>query len=95
MLVGHATGNDDYCYAMPATKVRKMHTSRRDTFKVVNAKPFARIFSDRIERISEYNLRDNKKKVKSELNFEEKIALVKVYPGQEPDILDFYLKKKY
>jgi len=95
MLVGHATTNDDFCYAMPATKVRKLHTSRRDAFKIVNAKPFAKIFPDRIERVSEYNLRDNGKKVKSDLHFDEKVALVKIYPGQKPDILDFYLKKKY
>ncbi|MEK6741700.1 MAG: Glu-tRNA(Gln) amidotransferase subunit GatD, partial [Nanoarchaeota archaeon] len=94
MLVGHATTNDDYCYAMPGTKVRKMHTSRRDAFKVINAKPFAKIFPDRIERISEYKIR-NKNKVKADHKFEEKVALVKVYPGQNPEILDFYLKNKY
>ncbi|KKK79844.1 hypothetical protein LCGC14_2829440, partial [marine sediment metagenome] len=44
MLVGHASTDDDYCYAMPGTKVRKLHTSKRDAFKVVNGKPFARIF---------------------------------------------------
>jgi len=96
MLVGHASTNDDYCYAMLGTKVRKMHTSRRDAFKVVNAKPFAKIFPDRIDRISDYNIRKDKNgKIKLDLKFEEKVALVKIYPGQEPEILDYYLKKKY
>ena len=100
MLVGHASSNDDYCYAFPATKVRKMHSSKRDAFKVINAKPFARIFPDRIERISDYNLRNilkgtSKNKVKLDTKFEEKVALVKIYPGQDPDILDYYVKKKY
>jgi glutamyl-tRNA(Gln) amidotransferase subunit D len=94
MLVGHATTNDDFCYAMPGTKVKKMHTSRRDTFKVINSKPFAKVFSDRIEIISDYKFR-NKNKVKLDLKFEEKVALLKFYPGQDPDILDYYLKKKY
>ncbi|HEA46213.1 MAG TPA: Glu-tRNA(Gln) amidotransferase subunit GatD [Candidatus Pacearchaeota archaeon] len=94
VLVGHASSNDDYCYAMPGTKVRKLHTSRRDAFKVVNGKPFARIFPDKIERISDYNIR-KKGRVKLDLKFEEKVALVKIYPGQDPDILDYYLKKKY
>ncbi len=94
MIVGHASSNDDFCYAMPGTKVRKLHTSKRDTFKVVNAKPFAKIFPDQINKISNYNFRD-KNKVKLDLKFEEKVALVKVYPGQNPEILDFYLKKKY
>ena len=107
MLVGHATENDNFCYAMPGTKVRKMHSSRRDAFKVVNAKSFAKIYSaplgvppntesggNRIEILRDYNRRNNKK-VKLDLKFEEKVALVKFYPGQSPDILNYYLKNKY
>jgi glutamyl-tRNA(Gln) amidotransferase subunit D len=93
-LVGHGTENDDYCYAMPGTKVRKLHTSRRDAFKVINAKPFAKVFPDKIERISEWKLR-NKNKAKLDAEFEEKVALIKFYPGQIPDILDYYIKNKY
>ncbi len=94
MLVGHASSNDDYCYAMPGTKVRKLHTSKRDAFKTINAKPFVKIFPGRIEIISEYKRR-TKGKVKLDAKFEEKVALVKVYPGQDPEILDYYSKKKY
>jgi len=94
MIVGHSSENDDFCYAMPGTKVRKMHTSRRDAFKVVNSKPFAKIFPDRIEIISEHKARSSNK-AKLDAKFEEKIALVKIYPGQDPDILDYYLRKKY
>lgn len=94
MLVGHASTNDDYCYAMPGTKVRKLHTSRRDAFKVINASPFAKIFPDKIERVSDYNVRKNGK-VKLDSKFEEKVALVKVYPGQNPGILDYYKKNGY
>ncbi|MCL5018579.1 MAG: Glu-tRNA(Gln) amidotransferase subunit GatD [Candidatus Pacearchaeota archaeon] len=93
-LVGHGTSNDDFCYSMPGTKVRKLHTSRRDAFKVVNDKPFAKIFPDKIERISEWKIR-NKNKAKLDAKFEEKVALVKIYPGQNPDILDYYSKKGY
>lgn len=119
MLVGHANTNDNFCYAMPGTKVRKLHSSRRDAFKVVNGKPFAKIFPDRIEIInSGFNTRISRRltsnnpslkiinknsqkfsnknnKVKADTKFESRIALVKIYPGQNPDILDFYLKKKY
>jgi glutamyl-tRNA(Gln) amidotransferase subunit D len=93
-LVGHASSNDDFCYAMPGAKVRKLHSSRRDAFKVVNGKPFAKIFPDKIERISEWKLR-NKNKAVLDSKFEEKVALVKVYPGQDADILDYYVKKGY
>lgn len=96
MVVGHASENDDFCYAMPGTKVRKMHASRRDAFKTINDKPFAKIYPNKIEILKlNYNLRDNKKKIKIDSNFEERIALLKFYPGQNPEILDYYLKNKY
>ncbi|MBU1129608.1 MAG: Glu-tRNA(Gln) amidotransferase subunit GatD [Nanoarchaeota archaeon] len=106
MLVGHASSADDFCYAIPGAKVRKLHSSKRDAFKPVNVKPFAKIYPDRIEKILNYTLRKkhcsvypktlNKgAKVKVDLKFENKIALVKFYPGQNPDILDYYVKKKY
>jgi len=95
MLVGHANSDDDFCYAMPGAKVRKMHTSRRDAFKVVNSKPFAKIFPDKIEKIFNYSIRDNGRKLKADLKFEEKVALIKIYPGQNPNILDYYIKNKY
>jgi len=94
MIVGHSSSNDDFCYAMPGTKVRKLHTSKRDAFKVVNSKPFANISSDTISKLSDYNVR-NKNKVKTDLKFEDAVALIKFYPGQDPDILDYYVKKKY
>jgi glutamyl-tRNA(Gln) amidotransferase subunit D len=95
MLVGHADLNDNFCYALPATKVRKMHSSRRDTFRPINDKPIAKIWADKIEVCRGYNARDNKKKVKVNAHFNSKVALIKFYPGQNPDILEYYLKNKY
>jgi len=94
MIVGHASSNDDFCYAMPGVKVRKLHTSKRDAFQVVNGKPFAKISKDTLSKISDYNIR-NKNKVKADTFFEEKVALLKFYPGQNPDILDYYVKNNY
>lgn len=94
MIVGHATENDNFCYAMPGTKVKKMHTSRRDAFKVINSKPFAKVYPDRIDTLLDHNSR-KKGKVKTDTMFEEKVALVKIYPGQDPDILNYYQRKKY
>jgi glutamyl-tRNA(Gln) amidotransferase subunit D len=95
VLVGHHSTHDDYCYAMSGAKVRKLHTSKRDAFKAVNSEPFARIFPNGvIEILSDYKRR-SKTKAKADVKFEEKVALVKIYPGQDPNILDFYLKNKY
>ena len=95
VLVGHANSEDDFCYAMPGTKVRKMHTSRRDAFKVVNGKPIAKVFPEKLEILGNYNKRGSVKKAKADINFEERVALIKFYPGQKPEILDFYMKNDY
>lgn len=94
MLVGHASEEDKFCFAIPGTKVRKLHTSRRDAFKPINCKPFAKISFGTIEEITEHNLRNNRK-VKLDVKFNDKVALVKIYPGQSTDILDYYVKNKY
>jgi glutamyl-tRNA(Gln) amidotransferase subunit D len=80
---------------MPGTKVRKMHTSKRDAFKVINGKLIAKVSEKGLEILDSFNRRDNGKKVKIDAKFEDKIALVKFYPGQSSDILDYYVKNKY
>jgi glutamyl-tRNA(Gln) amidotransferase subunit D len=94
VLVGHATENDDYCLAIPGTKVRKMHTSKRDAFRPVNARAVAKVFPDRIEMMDEYNPRGRDgDKLKSK--FSDKVALVKFYPGMDDKIIDYYVREGY
>ena len=92
MLVGHANPDDNYCLALIGTKVKKMHSSRRDAFKPVNIGPLAKVFPDKVEGLGGYRPR-NDEKVQLDVSFSDKIALVKFYPGQEPSILDFYALK--
>jgi len=93
-LVGHASSNDDYCYAIGGCNVLKLNTSRRNAFRPINDLPIAKIYPDRIEKISNYRMR-NKNKAKLDSKFEEKVGLVKIYPGQDPNVLNYYLKNKY
>ena len=96
MLVGHATTNDDYCYALQGNKCRKMHSSRRDTFRPINCMPIAKVFSDgKIEMIRNDVRKRNKDKVEVDAVFDSKIGVIKFYPGQSPDILNYYKKKGY
>ncbi|MAF34656.1 Glu-tRNA(Gln) amidotransferase GatDE subunit D [Candidatus Woesearchaeota archaeon] len=39
----HENENDDVCVLLPGAQTRKMHSSRRDAFKPINAQPIARI----------------------------------------------------
>ncbi len=92
MLVGHANLNDDYCYALRGTKVRKMHTSRRDAFRPINCEPIAKVWSDKIEFLGDYRKR-HAGNTELDAVFSDKVALLKFYPGQQADILDFYALK--
>ncbi|MBI5036112.1 Glu-tRNA(Gln) amidotransferase subunit GatD [Candidatus Micrarchaeota archaeon] len=94
--VMHGTSNDDYCLANIGTKVRKMHTSIRDAFRPVNCQSLARIWPDGKKEFlwKDYNKRSDGKVV-ADVKFEQKTALVKPYPGASPEIIDFYVDKKY
>jgi len=94
MITGHASVNDNFCYALLGSKVRKMHSSRRNAFKPVNIRALARVWPGKIEKIIGGKLRNNKKKVKIDDKFNDKIALIKFYPGMEPEIFD-YLSQRY
>jgi glutamyl-tRNA(Gln) amidotransferase subunit D len=78
------------------TKVRKCHTSRRDTFKPVNATPIARIKDQEIIMLTDdYQKRDAAKVLVLKPEFSDKVALVKFYPGLDPAIIDWYVEKGY
>jgi glutamyl-tRNA(Gln) amidotransferase subunit D len=95
-IVMHGSMSDDYCLAIRGTKARKMHTSRRDAFKPINDEPIAKIYRDkRIEMLNENYRKRSEKKVKVDDKLETKVALIKVYPGLDPEIFDFYLGKGY
>jgi glutamyl-tRNA(Gln) amidotransferase subunit D len=77
-----------------ATKVRKCHTSRRDTFKSVNASPLAKIGNGKTTMLTEqYKKRDRARKLLLKPEFDEKVALVKSYPGINPAVIDWYVEK--
>lgn len=92
MLVGHISLNDDYCHALCGTKVRKMHSSRRDAFQPINTEPIAKVWSDKVEFTGAYQKR-NEGTTEMDSAYSDKVALVKFYPGQDPAILDYYALK--
>jgi len=92
----HGTTNDDYCLLIRGTKVRKMHTSRRDAFRPINEKPFAKIYADgKIEKINTNYRKKGEGKVVLDAKYDDKVALILAYPGQDKDILDYYVDKGY
>uniref|UniRef100_A0A7J3M034 Glutamyl-tRNA(Gln) amidotransferase subunit D n=1 Tax=Archaeoglobus fulgidus TaxID=2234 RepID=A0A7J3M034_ARCFL len=92
----HGSTSDDFCYAHRGVKVRKMHTSRRDAFQSINAKPVARINypSLEIEWLS-WRFKRGERKLELKDKLEEKVALIKFFPGLSAEILEFFHSKGY
>lgn len=95
-LVMHGTSNDNYCLVNRGTRVRKLHTSRRDAFQSVNEKPIAKIWTNgKIEKTGIEYTKFEDKKVVVDHKFEPKVALLKAFPNSDPSIIGWYLDKKY
>ncbi len=98
VIVMHGETGDSYALAHRGVKVRKMHTSRRDAFQSINDLPIAKIYPDKglIEirgRIIEK--RNKSKQPILENKFDEKVAIVKAYPGLQPEIIDTLVDKGF
>jgi len=100
-LIMHGTINDDFCYVIRATKSRKMHTSRRDAFKAINDIPIAKVYFDgKIEYLIDKSLFSQKLTYAFEPPilknvFDNKVAIIKVYPNSDPSVIDWYIEKGY
>ena len=92
----HESISDDSILIHRGVKVRKCHTSRRDAFKSVNAKPLARVSNGEIQMLTDdYVVRSLDKNLKLKPNFEEKVALLKFHPGFNPQIIEWLVERKY
>jgi glutamyl-tRNA(Gln) amidotransferase subunit D len=95
-LAMHETLSDTTIVVCKGTKVRKCHTSRRDTFKPINATPIARVENNEIIMLTNnYQKRDAAKKIVLKPEFSEAVALVKFHPGLDPAVIDWHVKRGY
>jgi glutamyl-tRNA(Gln) amidotransferase subunit D len=88
--------SDQYDLLHRGTRVRKMHSSYRSTFRTIGDIPIAMVSRDKI-----IPLRDDYKKRRSDKNvivntkFEEKVSIVYYYPNMKPDIIDSLIDNGY
>ncbi len=98
-LAMHENTSDTAITIHRGTRVRKCHTSRRDTFKAVNATPIARADATNTQQITmladQYRTRDIARQTILQPEFSDKVALVKFHPGLDPAIIDFYVNKGF
>ena len=94
-LAMHETISDIAIVVHRGVKVRKCHTSRRDTFKSINGFPIVKVQNQQVTMLTDQyqTPRPQERKLILKANFSEKVALVKFYPGLDPAIIDFYVEK--
>jgi glutamyl-tRNA(Gln) amidotransferase subunit D len=93
-LAMHEAVSDTAITVHRGTKVRKCHTSRRDTFKSINGFPIAKVKNLQVTmETAQFQKRDPAKKLVLKPNFSEKVALIKFYPGLDPSVIDFYVER--
>ncbi|MCD6177314.1 MAG: Glu-tRNA(Gln) amidotransferase subunit GatD [Candidatus Cloacimonetes bacterium] len=80
--------SDEYGLLHQGTRVRKMHSSYRSTFRTIGDTPIATVTRDKIIPIKQnYNRRRNDRKVTILPYFDDKVALLYYYPNMQPDII--------
>lgn len=93
----HASISDNLNVVHRGVKCRKMHTSRRDAFQSINDKPIALvdINTREIKVIGEVYEYRGDKHPELKAKFDDRVALVKVYPGMQQEVIDFLVDKGF
>jgi glutamyl-tRNA(Gln) amidotransferase subunit D len=80
--------SDEYGLLHQGTRVRKMHSSYRSTFRTIGEVPIATVTRDKITPIKQnYNRRRNDRNVTILPYYEDKVAMLYYYPNMQPDMI--------
>ncbi|HJY10758.1 MAG TPA: Glu-tRNA(Gln) amidotransferase subunit GatD [Nitrososphaeraceae archaeon] len=94
----HYSISDDVVACHIGTRVRKNHTSRRDAFDSIDVYPFSLIKKDQIEILKQYadlkfqERNNNLYSMTVRPNFEDKVSLLKFYPGFDCRMIDYCIE---
>ncbi|HPU23231.1 MAG TPA: Glu-tRNA(Gln) amidotransferase subunit GatD [Candidatus Kapabacteria bacterium] len=88
--------SDEYGLLHRGTRVRKMHSSYRSTFRTIGDIPIAMVNRQKITPLrNDYKRRRNDKKVDLFPYFDDRVAIVYYYPNMKPDIIDSLIDNGY
>ncbi len=88
--------SDEYGLLHKGTRVRKMHSSYRSTFRTIGDTPLAMVTRKGITPIKKkYNKRRDDKKVDIKPYFSDKVTMVYYYTGMKPDVIDALVDAGY
>ncbi|MBS7287604.1 MAG: Glu-tRNA(Gln) amidotransferase subunit GatD [Candidatus Freyarchaeota archaeon] len=92
----HGSSSDDYNIIHRGTRVRKMHTSRRDAFRTIGDIPLGVVAKGVIRMLrSDYKRRSEHRKVTVDSKLDPKVVLLYTYPGMQPDIVENVVNADY
>ena len=88
--------SDIYGLLHRGTRVRKMHSSYRSTFRTIGDIPIAMVSREKITPLrQDYKRRRTDRGVVLNTAFEEKVSIVYYYPNMKPDIIDSLVENGY
>jgi len=88
--------SDEYGLLHRGTRVRKMHSSYRSTFRTIGDIPIAMVSREHIKPLrQDYKRRRSDTNVVLNTSFEEKVSIVYYYPNMRPDIIDALIDNDY
>lgn len=88
--------SDEYGFLHRGTRVRKMHSSYRSTFRTIGDTPVATITRQGVTHIKQdYNPRRKDRQVTVKPFFEEKVAMIYYYTNMQPDMIDSLVDAGY
>ncbi len=88
--------SDEYGFLHRGTRVRKMHSSYRSTFRTIGDIPVATVTRNEVKPIKEnYNPRRKDRNVKILPYFNEKVTMLYYYPNMKPEIFDSLVDTGY
>ncbi|TAL70423.1 MAG: Glu-tRNA(Gln) amidotransferase subunit GatD [Bacteroidetes bacterium] len=88
--------SDSYGLLHQGTRLRKMHSSYRSTFRTIGDIPIAMVDRKKITPLrKDYNKRRNDKNVIINTAFDDRVAIVYYYPNMKPDIIDSLIDNDY
>ncbi|MDO8899668.1 MAG: Glu-tRNA(Gln) amidotransferase subunit GatD [Bacteroidales bacterium] len=88
--------SDEYGLLHKGTRVRKMHSSYRSTFRTIGDTPLAMVNRQKVTPIHKtYNKRRNDKNVKILPYFSDDVTMLYYYPGMKPDTIDALVEAGY
>ncbi|MCD4654807.1 Glu-tRNA(Gln) amidotransferase subunit GatD [bacterium] len=88
--------SDQYGLLHPGTRVRKMHSSYRSTFRTIGDIPLARVTTSEITPLTDnYQKRRSDRNVTIDAVFDPRVTIVYYYPNMQPDIIDSLVENGY